>query len=392
MKTELRTDITIRKLCSGFTYSELEGKGLYGLSGRLTIQPEYQRNYIYADGKRDKAVIESVMKGYPLGLFYFNKTGTDEHENDLLEVLDGQQRITSLGRFRQGLFPIGGQGDMPQYFGSLTQEQQNNFLDTRILVYVCEGAESEIKEWFETINIAGVPLNSQELRNAIYSGPFVTKAREAFSNSNDARVNMWSAFISGSTLRQDFLATALDWVSEGEPDFYLAMHRHDPSISEMEDHFESVLKWASSVFPKVEREMRGVDWDRLYRKYSRKAFDPITIGSRVSPLLDDPAVVKKSGVFEYVLGDEEDARLLNVRFFSDSIKKDAYRRQTEDARAVGGSNCPLCAVGVNSNKTRIYKPHEMEADHVEAWSRGGSSVVENCEMLCKSHNRSKGNS
>ncbi|MEG0363265.1 MAG: DUF262 domain-containing protein [Aurantimicrobium sp.] len=187
MKTALN-HYTVKELSEGFVYNELEGKGLFGLAGRLTIQPEYQRNYIYADGKRDVAVIESLLKGYPLGLIYFNKV----HE-DNLEVLDGQQRITSFGRFITGKFAIKDERGMEQYFSGLPQDKQEIILKSEILVYECEGTESEIKEWFKTINTVGVPLNDQELLNAVYSGPFVTAGKAEFSNSQNSNIMKWSA-------------------------------------------------------------------------------------------------------------------------------------------------------------------------------------------------------
>jgi uncharacterized protein with ParB-like and HNH nuclease domain len=197
MKTTLKTEITVKDICEGFVYNELEGKGLFGLAGKLTIQPEYQRNYIYADGKKDVAVIESILKGYPLGLIYFNKPS-----DDTLEVLDGQQRITSFGRYVTGKFAIKDENGMEQYFSGLAQDKQELILNTKLLIYECEGTESEIKEWFKTINIAGVPLNNQELLNAVYSGQFVTLAKAKFSNSKDANIQKWSAYISGSANRK----------------------------------------------------------------------------------------------------------------------------------------------------------------------------------------------
>ena len=197
MITELHTEWTVEDICKGFVYNELEGKGLYGMSGKLTIQPEYQRNYIYADGKKDVAVIESILKGYPIGLIYFNKNG------EQLEVLDGQQRITSLGRFVTSKFAIVDNG-VPQYFRGLSEDKKAKILNTKLLIYVCEGEESEIKEWFKTINIVGVPLNKQEILNAIYSGEFTTLAKEEFSNSQNTLVNKWSAYINGVVNRQDF--------------------------------------------------------------------------------------------------------------------------------------------------------------------------------------------
>lgn len=233
MKTNLRTDITIEDICKGFVYNELEGKGLYGLNGKLVIQPEYQRNYIYADGKKDVAVIESILKGYPLGLIYFTKV-----EDDKYEVLDGQQRITSLGRFIVEKFAVKDENGMEQYFTSLSKDKQEKILKTTLLIYECEGTETEIKEWFKTINIAGIPLNMQELRNAIYSGPFVTLAKEEFSNSQNAQNQKRSAYISGNVNRQDFFECALKWVSKGEIDNYMSRHRSDKDITELKTYFK----------------------------------------------------------------------------------------------------------------------------------------------------------
>lgn len=251
MKTTLKIDITVRDICDGFVYNELEGKGLFGLSGKLTIQPEYQRNYIYADGKRDVAVIDSVLKGYPLGLIYFNKVSEDN-----LEVLDGQQRITSIGRYVKNKFAVKDEHGMEQNFDSIATDKQAKILETKLLIYECEGTESEIKEWFRTINIAGVPLNQQELRNAIYSGHFVTVAKEEFSNSQNANIQKWGAYISGSANRQEYLESALDWVSKGNIDSYMSQHRNNTNINELKTYFNTVIEWVSSVFTDVESEMR----------------------------------------------------------------------------------------------------------------------------------------
>ena len=243
MKTTLKTQITVKDICDGFVYNELEGKGLFGLSGKLTIQPEYQRNYIYADGKRDVAVIESILKGYPLGIIYFNKT-----DDEQFEVLDGQQRITSIGRFVTNKFAIKDDNDMQQYFSSLAPEIQKTILKTNLLIYECEGTEPEIKQWFKTINIVGIPLNNQELLNAVYSGVFVTLAKAEFSNSQNSNIQKWSAYIRGSANRQDFLEQALNWVSKGVIDDYMSLHRYDTDIKELKTYFNSVIDWVSSVF------------------------------------------------------------------------------------------------------------------------------------------------
>ncbi len=387
MDTKLRIDMTVEQICKGFVYNELEGKGLFGLSGKLVIQPEYQRNYLYAQGKGEKeiAVIESLLKGYPLGLIYFNKIGKDKYE-----VLDGQQRITSIGRFLTGKFAIKING-MEQYFSGLAQDLQDRILKTKLTIYECEGEESEIKEWFKTINIQGIPLNEQELLNAIYSGPFVTKAKEEFSNSQNANVQKWSAYISGSVNRQDFLRTALAWVSRGNIDSYMSQHRMDNGIAELKTYFSAVIDWVSTTFTDVEPEMRGLEWGRLYETYHSKPYDPVVISAKVQELMADDFVKDSKGIFEYILGGCVETKLLNIRVFDDRTKKVVYTKQTAKAREQGKSNCPLCAVGHDTNKAKIWELKDMDADHVKAWSTGGSTDARNCQMLCKTHNRSKGN-
>lgn len=387
MKTTLRTDITVAHVCHGFVYNQLEGKGLFGLSGKLTIQPEYQRNYIYADGggKKEQAVIHSLLKEYPLGLIYFNKVGDEK-----LEVLDGQQRITSIGRFITNKFAIMDDGN-PKNFDSLPADQQAMIRDSKLLIYECEGTETEIKKWFETINIAGVPLNEQELLNAIYSGPFVTLAKTEFSNSHNANIQKWSAYIKGSASRQDFLERALEWVSKGDIGGYMCAHRKDSKINELKTYFNTVIDWMSSVFTDVEKEMQGLEWGQLYEQYHSKSYDPAIVSVEVKRLYGDPYVKNRRGVFEYILGGLKDSRLLDVRVFDEAIKKSVYAKQTKAAEAGGSSNCPLCAVGHAANKSKIWKIAEMDADHVSAWSKGGESSAKNCQMLCATHNRAKGN-
>lgn len=386
MKTTLKTNITVKEICDGFVYNELEGKGLFGLSGKLTIQPEYQRNYIYADGKRDVAVIESILKGYPLGLIYFNKVG----ENSF-EVLDGQQRITSIGRFVTKKFAVKDEEGMEQYFDSIAIDKQTKIKEAKLLIYECEGDESEIKEWFRTINIAGVPLNNQELLNAVYSGPFVTLGKEEFSNSQNANIQKWSAYISGSANRQEFLERALDWVSKGNIGDYMSRHRNNKNITELKNYFNSVIDWVSSVFTDVESEMRGLEWGRLYEEYHKKSFDPAKVSKEVRKLYGDPYIKNRKGIFEYILGGSSDTKLLEVRVFDDATKKSVYSVQTDKAEAKGKSNCSHCAIGHDANKGKIWKLAEMDADHVTAWSKGGVTATKNCEMLCKTHNRAKGN-
>lgn len=386
MKTKLLTDITIQDICDGFQYNELEGKGLYGLGGKLTIQPEYQRNYIYADGKRDVGVIDSILKGYPLGLIYFVK-----NSDDSLEVLDGQQRITSFGRYVKGKFGIKDEQGLQQYFTGLAEDKQQKILGTKLLVYECEGSESEIKEWFKTINIAGVPLNNQELLNAVYSGPFVSKAKELFSNSQNPYIQKWGTYISGAVNRQEYLETALDWVSEGNIGEYMSKHRNATDINELKTYFDTVIDWIDTIFIDVESEMKGLGWGRLYRQYYKTSYDPQDISAKLKDLYSSPYVKNRKGVFEYILGGCEDARLLNIRVFDEATKKAVYTAQTKEAKEKGISNCPHCVLEGKSNKNRIYSLKEMDADHVAAWSKGGATAIENCQMLCKTHNRAKGN-
>lgn len=386
MNTTLKTDITVKDICEGFVYNELEGKGLFGLSGKLTIQPEYQRNYIYADGKKDVAVIDSLLKGYPLGLIYFVKVSEDK-----FEILDGQQRITSFGRYVTNKFAFNDENSMVQYFDGIAADKKAKILDTKLTIYVCEGEESEIKEWFKTINIAGVPLNDQEFNNAIFSGPFVTLAKAEFSNSQNANIQKWSAYIKGSVNRQAFLEMALDWVSKGNIVDYMSSHRYDKNINELKTYFTSVIDWVSAIFIDVESEMCGLEWGRLYETYHKKAYDPKKVSDQVQDLYGDPYIKNRKGIFEYILGGSIDTKLLDVRVFDEATKKSVYKTQTTQAESKGESNCPLCALGHDSNKAKIWTLSEMDADHVTAWSKGGATVTKNCQMLCKTHNKAKGN-
>ena len=390
MKVTLLTDLTVRDICDGFVYNEYEGKGLSGWSGKLTIQPEYQRNFIYAegDGKKEVAVIESILKGYPLGLIYFN-----EPNEGTYEILDGQQRVTSIGRFVTNKFVIKDRNSREQYFDGLNQEERDKILDYKLLTYICNGEETEIKDWFETINIVGVPLNKQERLNATFSGRFVTKAKEWFSNSRNPLLQKWGCYVRGTANRQEILHTALEWVAKGEENVsgYMSQHRQDDNINELKTYFDSVIDWAKTVFGEPKKEMQGQEWGRLYEKYHNEKYDFAKLRKRVEELYADDFVTDKRGIFEYVLGGEDDKSLLNIRVFDKITKKKVYERQTKEARKKGVSNCPHCAIGKASERTKIWKIEEMDADHVEAWSKGGSTDEANCQMLCKTHNRAKGN-
>ena len=385
MKTDLRT-YTVEQICEGFVYNELEGKGLFGLAGKLTIQPEYQRAYIYADGKRDVAVISSLLKGYPLGLIYFNCAAENQ-----LEVLDGQQRITSFGRFMTDKFAIIDANGMQQYFSGLSNDQQKKILESEILVYECSGTESEIKQWFKIINTVGVPLNDQELLNSIYSGPFVTAGKAEFSNSQNAMLQKWGAYVRGSANRQEIWECALGWVSKGEIDNYMSKHRNEMNIKGVKTYFNTVIDWVAGLFLTVEKEMCGLEWGRLYEEYHRNPYDPNVIDAQVKKLYGDPYVKNKKGIFEYILGGSKDTKLIEVRVFDTATSRSTFEKQTAAVTKSGKSNCLLCAIGHDANKTKSWSFTDMEADHVAAWSKGGATNASNCQMLCKTHNRAKGN-
>lgn len=261
------------------------------------------------------------------------------------------------------------------------------------MIFICEGTETEIKEWFEIINIKGIPLNEQERRNAIHSGPFVTAAKKVFSNSQNAAIQKWRHYIKGDVKRQDYLECALYWISHSQGlsiDAYMNLNRFNSSIEEIATYFNSVIDWISGMFDTTEN-MAGLEWGRLYETYHLKPYNRIALNKRVNELLRDEAIKKRSNIYEFVLGEEKRTELLEVRLFEESTKKIVYNRQTEQAKADGNSNCPLCAQGKNNNRIRIYKFKEMDADHVTAWSNGGSTTIDNCQMLCKTHNRAKGN-
>ena len=387
MKTELHTNWTVGDICKGFIFDRNENKGLFGLNGQLIIQPEYQRNYIYGDGKRDVAVVESLLKGYPLGLIYFVL-----NEDGKYEVLDGQQRITSFARFVNKTWPFAvNWHGKPRYIDSLDPDDKNRILHAPLTIYVCKGEPSEIQAWFKTINIVGVPLVPQELRNAAYHGPFVSLAREEFSNTNNSNMNRWQTYVKGEPKRQAILERALDWVSNGNIEDYMARHRNDTQINEFKNHFDTVIDWIDSLFDYTGPEVKGLEWGRLYNTYHKKPYNKSKITERVNTLLADDDVTNKRGIFEYILGGETDTKLLNIRVFDKKTIKKVYDKQTRDAKKKGTSNCPLCALGKDHKRTFIYNLKDMDADHVTAWSKGGATNISNCQMLCKTHNRAKGN-
>lgn len=387
MKTE-PVFYTVKQLCEGFIWSKEDHKGLNGLGGKLIIQPEYQRNFLYAnnDSEKEIAVINSIRNGYPLGLLYFNQL-----DNGMLEVLDGQQRVTSLGRFLTNKFSIMLEG-RPYKFSSLPKEIRERIENEKLMAYICtEGTEYEVMKWFTIINMGGIEINEQEKRNASYYGPFVTMAKSVFSNKKNAKVVMWQRYIKGAVDRQQILERALDWVSHGSIDAYMQQHRYDTNIDELKDHFDDVIEWVKGTFDDVNKDMCGLKWGELYDKYHKIHYDHANFNAKVRQLLEDDRINQHKNVYEYVLGGCEDDKLLDVRCFENSDKILMYNKQTNLAREKDISNCPDCVLEGKANKSKIWELKDMEADHVTAWCKGGPTNKENGQMLCKRHNRLKGN-
>ncbi|WP_122943376.1 DUF262 domain-containing protein [Brachybacterium sp. EE-P12] len=415
MKTTLLQDTTVRDILDGFTWDPTEDKGLHGWGGKLTIQPEYQRNYVYGldGGAKEVKVIESLLRGYPLGLLYF--VHDPKKTDHPYEVLDGQQRITSIGRYLQGQFSVLVDGYEKRY-ASLDPAIKDRILDAKLLVYVCEGTEAQIKRWFETINIAGEPLTKQELRNAVYAGPFVTAAKRSFSkvnnNKNLERWLEWLPFSPADAKRQRVLERALEWVSsrddpaEADDDrrvnLYMDAHQPSGDVSAIVGHMDTVTGWAESLFPNGGSGRLGLtkqDWHQLWTDYRGVVGDDADarltaaeFEARCMELVKDDEIRGANGIIEFVLGDETDGRLLNLRGFDPSTKKRVYNRQTAEAQRRQVSNCPDCAqypADRNDQGTRVWALSDMDGDHIKPWSKGGKTVEDNCQMLCKRHNSAK---
>jgi hypothetical protein len=382
-------EYTVESLCKGFEYSDQGGKGLFGLDGKLTIQPDYQRHFLYEKEGLEQPVIESLLKGFPLGVLYFNEVSEGS-----FEVLDGQQRITSIGRFLLDKFYVVDERGREQYFSSLPQDKKTLIEGSKILAYHCQGEESEIRDWFEVVNKGGLRLTRQEVLNAVYSGAFVTEAKKVFSNGNNTSLEVWSSYLTGDYRRQTYLETALEWVSGSKDavEGYLGKHRSDTDISEIVERFDQVIDWVSSTFlEQFEPHMKGLEWGEMWLSFGHEKHDPAAITRRARSLIEDPYVTNKKGVFEFVLGGESERTLLGIRVFTPAQKQRQYDIQTSTAKEDAVSNCPHCTIENSSNKAKIWLSSGMEADHVSAWSKGGESIESNCQMLCVTHNRLKGN-
>lgn len=381
MKIDLQ-HVTVRDLVDG--YEDNDDAGVVGYGGKLDIRPPYQREFVYKDRQRD-LVIETLRKEFPLNVMYWAV-----QDDGTFEVIDGQQRTISICQYVEGDFSINIDGHQ-MAFHNLQDDQQEQILDYELMVYFCEGADSEKLDWFKTINIAGEKLTDQELRNAVYHGPWVTAAKKYFSRSGCPAYAIASDYMNGSPIRQDYLEAAIEWINDGKVGEYMRDHQHDANATALWVYFKGVIDWVEATFPKKRAQMKSVSWGSLYNKYQGDKFDPAVLEMRVAALMGDIDVKRKRGIYEYVLGGEADTKLLEVRVFDEKVKLAAYEKQTAAAVAHGTSNCPMCSSSGNNNAARIYELNEMDADHVTAWSKGGATDLANCEMLCASHNRAKGN-
>jgi Protein of unknown function DUF262/HNH endonuclease len=374
--------IKVRDLVEDYADNDELGVQAYG--GKLDVRPPYQREFVYKDKQRD-AVVETLRRDFPLNVMYWAV-----QDDGTFEVIDGQQRTISICQYVEGDFSILIDGNQLA-FHNLQDDQKEQILNYELMVYLCEGAGSEKLDWFKTINIAGEKLTDQELRNAVYHGSWVSAAKKYFSKSGCPAYQIASDYMTGSPIRQEYLETAIEWINAGKVDEYMRDHQHDTNAAELWLYFKGVIDWVETLFPKKRAQMKSVKWGPLYNKYKNTNLDPIKLEQRVAALMADVDVKNKRGIYEFLLGGEVDTKLLEVRVFDEKTKLAAYGQQTLGAEAAGTSNCPMCAAGSNNNATRIYELSEMDADHVTAWSKGGASDLANCEMLCITHNRAKGN-
>ena len=358
MNIELK-EITIQELSDGFEDNNEDG--VVGFGGKLDIRPPYQREFIYKDKQRD-AVINTITKNFPLNVMYWAV-----REDGTFEVIDGQQRTISICQYIDGDFAF-----QNRYFHNLKADEKEKILNYTLMVYVCSGTESEKLEWFKTINIAGEKLTEQELRNAVYTGSWVSDAKRYFSKSGCVAYNIGSDYLNGSPIRQEFLETAIDWISEGKIENYMATHQHDPNATALWLYFQSVITWVNATFTvKRKKFMKGIQWGLFYNKYKDVVFDTKAIEEETARLIADDEVEKKSGIYAYIL--TKDERYLGIRTFSDSVKQKIYENQK--------GICPICK--------NHFDISEMEGDHITPWVEGGKTIEENCQMLCKDDNRRK---
>lgn len=357
MKIELQ-EITVQELVKD--YQDNEENGVVGFDSKLDIRPPYQREFIYKDKQRE-AVIDTLRKDFPLNVMYWAV-----REDGGYEVIDGQQRTISICQFVEGDFAF-----KNRYFHNLQNDEQEQILNYKIMVYLCSGTDSEKLEWFKTINIAGEKLTDQELRNAVYSGLWISDAKRYFSKSSCAAYSLGGDYLAGVPIRQDYLETTIRWISEDKIEPYMAKQQHEPTANELWLYFQSVINWVKAVFPNYRKEMKGIHWGFLYNKFKDGKFDTKKIEKRITELMQDEDVTNKKGIYEYVLTGEE--KYLNIRAFSDNQKREAYERQK--------GICVKCG--------EHFEFSGMEADHIKPWHDGGKTATDNCQMLCQNDNRRK---
>lgn len=360
MKIELHT-IPIREVVADYKDSAEEGVVAY--DGKLDIRPKYQREFVYTGKQRD-AVLETIKNDFPLNVMYWVKT-----DQGNFEVLDGQQRTISIGQYINGDFSLN-----DRFFHNLTDEEQNQILDYELMIYFCEGTDKERLDWFRIINIAGEKLTDQELRNAVYTGPWLSDAKLKFSKTNCVAyllANDGGSLVKGSPIRQEYLETALSWINDGEVADYMAKHQHDPNADELWKYFQDVVAWVRKTFTNYRKEMAGVNWGELYNQFKDKKLNANKLEAKIAELMQDEDVTKKSGIYPYVITGEE--KYLNIRTFTDKQKRETYEKQK--------GICVKCE--------EHFDLDEMEADHIKPWHEGGQTISRNCQMLCKDCNRTK---
>ncbi|NLE26011.1 MAG: DUF262 domain-containing protein [Clostridiaceae bacterium] len=362
MKIVLK-EITIREVATQYVDNAEEGVTGYG--GKLNIRPKYQREFVYDERKRN-AVIETIRKDYPLNVMYWVVNDEGGYE-----VLDGQQRTISFCQYINGDFPVEFDG-LPKFFQNLSKSEKDRILDYKLMIYFCEGTDDEKLAWFEIINIAGEKLTPQELLNATYTGAWLTSAKSKFSRSNAPAYLLAKDYVNGSPIRQEILETALKWISDGNIKGYMAAHsKNDSNANELFTYFQNVINWVKLTFTTYRKEMKGLDWGGFYKDYKDKMFDTIELERQIKALMEDDDVQNKKGIYEYVLDGDE--KYLNIRAFKQSEKRAAYERQNR--------KCIKCG--------KHFEIEEMEADHIDPWSKGGKTTPENCQMLCQKCNRRK---
>lgn len=357
MQIELHK-ITVRDLTNG--YADNAEKGVCAYGGKLDVRPPYQREFVYKDKQRD-AVIDTLTQGFPLNVMYWAT-----REDGTFEIIDGQQRTISICQYVNGDFAF----DM-RYFHNLQPDEKKKILDYELQVYICSGTDSEKLKWFKTINIAGEELTDQELRNAVYAGSWVSDAKRYFSKNGAPAAKIGSDYLSGSAIRQEYLETAISWISNGNIEVYMGNHQHDPNAIALWNYFNSVINWVKAIFPKYRKEMKGVEWGHLYELYSSRTWDAAELETEVARLMADSDVKKKKGIYSYVF--DHDEHHLDIRAFDDNTKREVYERQK--------GVCKICG--------KVFKIEEMEADHITPWRDGGRTIADNCQMLCRECNRRK---